>query len=87
MGNIINIDIRELEENDIFDKDELIISKGDNRMVTIRREPDANEIRCFYYDFFDVHDGFVHNNGYGEVYSGESHYNNYKNRLKERGLW
>lgn len=88
MGDIIhNIKIEELEEGNFFDKDELIIEKRENRLMTIRREPGSDEIKYFIYDFFDAHDGFVHNNGYGEVYPRMLYYDDYKNKLMEKGLW
>lgn len=88
MGDIIyNVNIENLEEGKVFDKDELIIQTLINGFVTIRREPDSKEIRYFNYDFYDVHDGFVHYNGHGEIYPGEPYYKEYKSKLEEVGLW
>lgn len=88
MGDIIyNVNIEKLENGEIFEKDELIINRGENSITTVRREPSSSEIRYFIYDFFDVHDGFLHNNGYGEIYPVDPYYNDYKNKLMEKGVW
>ncbi len=72
----------------IFDQDELITSRQENIMKTIRREPDTDEIRWFGYNLKG--DGSVvqvNNNGYGEISLEDKNYEINKSKLESAGLW
>lgn len=88
MERIENIAIKDLEVDNIFEGDELIIDVWRSGMRTIRREPDTTEIRWFSYDW--VPNGEVvslNNNGYGELSQEDKGYKISKRKLVAVGLW
>lgn len=87
MGEIIrNIDAKKLLEGKVFSKDELIISNSRNRMETIRKEPESEEIRCFVYRIIPTEKRVNYSGGCGVV-PGDPDYEMYKKKLAEVGLW
>lgn len=86
MREKIRVNLGDLAEGRVFDKDELIVFHSDGRMETVRQEPNSEKIMALIYGILK-HKGFVVYQGRCEITPGEADYYSYRRRLEEAKLW
>lgn len=86
---IIDTLLESIEEGNILDVDQLIISKSEREITTIRREDGFDKIDVFYYSCGHEYQGMINvsSNGHDKIYPNDKFYGEYKQKLIKNKLW
>lgn len=84
---IRDFNLGDLEAGKVFDKDELVLVRVRDKMITITRSGPA-QVMCVYYDI-DVSERSVRDSGegYDQIPEGARAYPIFRQKLEEARLW
>ena len=87
METTINIDLESLIEGHIFDVDELILIKSEDKMMTIRQS-EPEEIQSWHYDIrVNKNSVEIKSTDYDNLTPENRAYEMYQQKLMGAGLW